>query len=81
MFCSVTVSVTPIVAASHAARSLRLPASPLGDCPVNQGYLGSSMLENWKLSNTRHFPLNSKCRYRSPSVAVVRSMVVEALLN
>ena len=26
------------------------------------------MLESWNLSNPRHFPLNSKCRYRSPSV-------------
>jgi hypothetical protein len=30
MICSATVSVTPIAVASHAARALRLPASPLG---------------------------------------------------
>ena len=77
MFCSVTVSVV----ASHAARALRLPASPLGVLPSKSGLLrvlDVGMLE--PVQNTP-FPSQLKVSLQISVGAVVRSMVVEALLD
>jgi hypothetical protein len=72
MFCSVTVSVTPIVAASHAARALRLPASPLGVLPSKSGLL--RVLDVGKLEAVQHTPFPSQ-------LEVSLQISVEALLN
>jgi len=69
------------VVASHAARALRLPASPLGVLPSKSGLL--RVLDVGKLEPIRHtpFPSQLKVSLRIPVGAVMRSMVVEALLN
>ena len=83
MFCSATVSVAPIVVASHAARALRLLALPLGLLPSKsrRGNLGSSMLERWNQSNTRPFSLSPQYVVADLCRCCCAQYGVEALLN
>jgi hypothetical protein len=56
MFCSITVSLIPIVVASHAARALRLPAFLLGVLPSKSVLI--RVLDVGKLEPVQHTPFS-----------------------